>query len=146
MNQGVAHADLSTRQRPKMTTVCGLLALVMLLAFAGIGAWNYSRHGLPGVWTALLSVVTCWLSATSALILTGLFTNTANALQAQLGSIALRTMVPLMFAIVLEQSVPWLANTGLFATMVPAYLVALATETLLSVWLIGPARSVAKAS
>jgi hypothetical protein len=146
VNQGVSHADLSTRQRPKLATVCGLLALVMILAFAGIAAWNYSRHGVPGIWTALLSVVTCWLAATSALVVAALFTNTPQALQGQLGSIILRTVVPLVFAIFLEQQVPFLAQTGLFATMVPAYLVALATETLLSVWLIGPARSVAKAS
>lgn len=118
----------------------------MLLTLAALAAWGYSNHGLPGVWSALVAVVICWLSATAALVLAVMFAGSTQVLQAQLGGILLRTVVPLMLAIVLEQQVPFLSEAGLFGMMVPAYLVALATETLLSLWLIGPARSVAKAS
>jgi hypothetical protein len=146
VNTGGAFADVPARQRPRMTTVCGLLALVMLLTLAAMSAYAHRTHGTAGVWAAVIAVGVCWVASTAALILSASLAGTAQALQGQLGSILLRTVLPLVSAIVLEKQVPWLAEAGIFGMMVPAYLVSLAAETLLSLWFAGPARSVAKAS
>lgn len=118
----------------------------MIVTFVGLAAWGNATHGAAGIWTAALSVVVCWLCATAALIVAGRAAGTPNALNAQLSSIGLRTVIPLVVVIVVEGQVPYLAKAGLFGMMVPAYLVSLVAETLLSIWHAGPARSVAKAS
>ena len=94
----------------------------------------------------MIAVSVCWICSTAALVVSGLMANTPLAVQGQLVSILLRTALPLMAAIFLEQQVPMLAAAGIFGMMVPAYLVSLVTETLLAVWLAGGTRSVAKAS
>lgn len=118
----------------------------MALTFAALAAWGFSRHGQAGLWAAVVAALICWLSATAALILTALFVGTTQAFQSQLGGIMLRTMVPFALGLFIQQQSSYLAGAGFFGLLVLAYLVALATETLLCVWLIGPARSVAKAS
>ena len=118
----------------------------MLGSFAALSTYAHGTHGAAGVWAAAIAVGICWLASTAALIVSGLWVNTPNAVNGQLGSILLRTVVPLVAAIVLEKQVPFLAAAGIFGMMVPAYLVSLVAETLLSLWLAGPTRSVAKAS
>lgn len=118
----------------------------MLITLAALTAWGSSSHGQAGIWAAVIATLVCWVCSTAALIVSGLVTNTPMALQGQLASIMLRTALPLMAAIFLEQQVPMLAAAGIFGMMVPAYLVSLVTETLLAVWLVGGTRSVAKAS
>lgn len=145
MNPGGSHSS-SPSQRPKLAAACGVLALVMLVTLAALAAWGSSSHGQAGIWTAVIAVLVCWICSTAALIVSGLVANTPLAVQGQLASILLRTALPLMAAIFLEQQVPMLAAAGIFGMMVPAYLVSLVTETLLAVWLAGGTRSVAKAS
>jgi hypothetical protein len=146
VNPGGSHGDPSHPQRPQLATACGLLALVMILPLIGLVAWGYSRHGQPGVIAAVVAVLVCWLSATIALVLAGLLAGTPLSLQGQLASVFPRTLVPILFAIFFEMAVPPLAQAGIFGMMVPAYLVALTTETLLSIWLTGSPGTVAKAS
>ena len=118
----------------------------MLATLGALVAWGSSAHGTAGIWAAVIAVLVCWVCSTAALIVSGLVANTPLAIQGQLASIMLRTVLPLMAAIFLEQQVPMLAAAGIFGMMVPAYLVSLVTETALAVWLAGGIRSVAKAS
>ena len=118
----------------------------MVLPFAGLAWWGNAQYGLPGIVAALVAVLVCGLSAGVALIISGLLTGTPQALNGLLGSIMLRTFVPFALAVFLHMQVPYLADAGVFGMTVVAYLVALVTETLLTLWLIGPTRSIAKAS
>lgn len=118
----------------------------MAVTFAALAAWGNASHGLPGVYAAGFATLVCWACSTAALLVAGRAAGTPGALNAQLASIGLRTVIPLVVAITVEGQVPYLAKAGLFGMMVPAYLVSLVAETLLSIWHAGPARSAAKAS
>ncbi len=117
----------------------------MVVTMVALGFWGHATHGEAGIAAAVLAVLVCWFSATAALVVAGRSAGTPNALNAQLASIGLRTVVPLVVAIGVEGQVPYIAQAGLFGMMVPAYLVSLVAETLLSIWHAGPTRSVAKA-
>jgi hypothetical protein len=118
----------------------------MLLPLAGLGWWGFANFGGAGIVAALVAVLVCGLPAAAALVVSGLLTGTPQALNGLLGSILLRTFIPFALAVVLHLQVPYLAEAGVFGMTVVAYLVALVTETLLTLWLIGPTRSIAKAS
>lgn len=117
----------------------------MLATLIALALWGNSKYGQPGIVAAVVAASVCWLCATAALVVAGRVAGTPNALNGQLASIGLRTVIPLIVAIALDGQVPYLAAAGFFGMMVPAYLVSLVAETLLSVWHAGPARSVAKA-
>jgi hypothetical protein len=118
----------------------------MLFPLVGLVWWGAVEHGTAGVLAAFAAVLVCGISACVALLVAGLFSGTQQAVHGLLGSILLRTFVPFAFALVLAWQVPYLAAAGVFGMTAIAYLVALVAETLLTLWLIGPTRSMAKAS
>lgn len=145
MNAGGQPDPVNDRKRPGIAAACGVLALVMGIALPVFIWWGNSQHGTEGVVAAIVAVAVCWLCASAALVISGLFVGTPFALQSNLASIGLRTVLPIVIAIFLDRQVPVLSQAGVFGMMVPAYLLSLLTETLLALWLMGPIRPVAKA-
>jgi hypothetical protein len=137
VNPGGPHADNPAWQRPKLTTVLGLHALVMILAGIAICAWGYSHDGWPGLCAGAIAVGVCWLSAAAALAINVLLVGTPQAMNAQLGAILLKTMLPLGAGIFLQQNISWLREANVFGMMVPAYLVSLVVVTILLLRLVG---------
>jgi len=128
-----------------LVAACGLLALAMALCAAGLIWWGYSRSDVIGIQAASIAVLIAWACATAALVLSGTFAGTPNALNATLGSIGLRTAGPILLGIVVDRQFPPLSEAGLLGMLVFAYLVALVVETLLALSLVGPIRVVQKA-
>lgn len=146
MNAGGQYDESSSRRRPSLALLCAILAAVMLLALPLFLAWGYNQHGAAGLQAAAVAVGVCWICATAALVVSGLFVGTSQSLNASLGSIGLQTGLPILIGVVLDSQIPVLAEAGVMGMMLAAFLVALAAKTLLVLWLIGPVRPpVAKA-
>ncbi len=128
-----------------LAIACGLLAVIMLVAFVAIAFWGSSQHGTNGIIAAAVAVGICWICATAALTITGLLAETPLKLHGMLVSILLRTMLPAVFGVVLQSQVPWLAQANVMGMLVAAFMVALVAETSLAVWLTSSTRSVVKA-
>ena len=109
------------------------LLLVSLLVFAAVACFSFPRHGNVGVLASAVASFLCFVSAATALFVTGMTAGTPNALSASLLGILLRTMVPFFVCILLNQAFSPLADAGLFGMVLVNYFVVLAVETALAV-------------
>lgn len=125
---------------------CALLAAAIAPAGALAGWQAYTRHSTTGLQAALLAAVTCWLSATAALVLTGLLTGTPQATSGILGGTVVRLGGPLLVTAACAASRSPLSAAGLFGYMVVFFLYGLALETLLLIGLVRAAKSQASPS
>ncbi len=120
-----------------------ILSLAILTAtvwavWSGLAAWQYAsgRPGSGTVVASFIAAVLCWASASAALLITAATSAGANGLTGLMLAIFCRTGLPLIAAVALHVSVEALAAAGLFGYVLLFYLIALAVETALSVWLI----------
>jgi hypothetical protein len=113
-----------------------MLVAAMTLGGFALAAYQYARHGIPGVEAAAIALATCGLSSLSALIIAGRLRGTPFAVAAQLGGSLLRTMPPLAVVLILQRLVPGLAAAGLFGCMLASFLFSLLIETVLLVRLV----------
>lgn len=122
---------------------CSILTAAMLPAGALAGWHAYARHSTAGLQAALLAAVTCWLSATVALVLAGLLAGTPQAISGILGGTLVRLAGPLLVVVGCAAAGSPLAAAGLFGYMAVFFLYVLLIETLLLIGLVRAASSFA---
>lgn len=129
--------------RLSLPVACSILAAAMAPAGALAGWSAYARHSTAGLQAALLAAVTCWLSATVALILAGLLAGTPQAISGILGGTLVRLAGPLLVTAGCAASHSPLSAAGMFGYMVVFFLYALAIETVLLIGLVRSSSSLA---
>jgi FtsH-binding integral membrane protein len=87
---------------------------------------------MTGLAAAGIAALTCWLSGSLALVATYLGQRLGAALHGVLIGMFFRMGLPLVVGFVLQKSNPPLAEAGVLTMILALYLVALVTETLLS--------------
>lgn len=115
---------------------CSILTAAMLPAGALAGWWAYAHHAMAGLQAVLLAAVTCWLSATVALVLAGLLAGTPQAISGILGGTLVRLAGPLLVVAGCAAARSPLAAAGLFGYMAVFFLYVLVIETLLLIGLV----------
>jgi hypothetical protein len=123
--------------RLSLPAACALLAGATLAAAIVVGWYAHARQQTTGLEAALEAAVTCWLSATGALIVGGLLAGTPNAVSGILGGTLLRLAGPLLVTAANGAAGTPVYRAGLFGYMVVFFLYTLAVETLLLVSVIG---------
>ncbi|RLS52096.1 MAG: hypothetical protein DWH91_17490 [Planctomycetota bacterium] len=126
---------LAQGERPSIWAVVKrllLLAGVMALAGVVVGYWN-QELGATGPHLVWMSATCCGLSASAALILVAVTVSTSWAFQGILGSILLRTFIPLAMGIIWVVIHAEWSTKKLIAVHVPLFLVSLTVETILVV-------------
>ena len=124
-----------------LPAACALLAAATLAA-AVIACWYAQARPTPGMEKAgiaapVVAAVTCWLSATSALTITGLLAGMPNAVSGILGGTLVRLAGPLMVTAANGAAGTPVFQAGLFGYMVVFFVYTLIVETLLLVAVIG---------
>ncbi len=113
-----------------------LLVGTLLVGVVIAGFVMQQKYGTPGVIATLCAGAICSISGVAALVVTGFGTGQKDGLTYTLGSIAIRTGIPLGSAIVVSNTIPYLAKAGFFGVIIVLYLLTLSAETLLSVRLL----------
>ncbi|MDX1964887.1 MAG: hypothetical protein SFX18_17185 [Pirellulales bacterium] len=109
--------------------------LITGLAFNGFGL-NRRENVSPGVWVVgLIAVGICLLTGGVALGITALRPRDARGVSYILGAMLLRMSVPLLALAMLSQKLDELGLVKFSLQLVPYYLIMLAIETLLSLWI-----------
>lgn len=128
--------------RVRIRLVCGLLLLAgALLALFPLVAWyHFPQHGWLSVQAAAVAGAICGVSASAALLITALFP-TQQAVQGLLLSMLIRMGLPLGLGLLLSETNEPLARANVFGMIVINYLLALALETVLAVWVTGANKS-----
>ena len=126
---GKLPAGLRSRVLKSLGVLSGVLA-VMWMVDAGcvIGAFSSDEAQVAG-----LAAVVCWLSSGMALGVTFAGALAGKAIAGALGGIVFRTGLPLL-AMAVGSLIPWLARSGFPGRIVTYFLVSLAVETILAVW------------
>ncbi len=120
----------------RASRLAGLLTVILALAwpiYAGIG---YGLHGAAGIWSATAAGIVCWLAAFGALLLAALVTGRNAVVISVLGGMALRLGIPLVFGILAKERSAVLAEGDILSMVLAYYLLALPTETWLSLKLV----------
>lgn len=118
---------------------CALLAALVLAAYLPAAWVAYGRSGQVGIIAAAIAAVVCLLPSMAALWVTHAFANTPQAIVAALGSILLRTMVPLLVTVVLVSASEAMAGAELMGLTFVFYLLTLSAETVLATRLVNAA-------
>ncbi len=118
-----------------MREACILSAvLVPVFGLAGVVWWQvFGAQSLPAF---LLPAGICLLFGVLALLVQEQAIRRESDLAGSLGAILLRTLGPMLFAVVLPHWNPGLVEQRIFPAFVGCYLLTLAVETVLSVWLV----------
>ncbi|HJT35367.1 MAG TPA: hypothetical protein VJ783_25300 [Pirellulales bacterium] len=122
--------------RLSVPVACVVLTAAMAPAGALAGWHAYARHSTLGLQAALLAAGTCWLSATAALVLTGLLAGTPQAISGILGGTLVRLAGPLLVTVGSAVSRSPLASAGLFGYLVVFFFYVLIIETSLLLGLV----------
>ena len=93
-----------------------------------------------------LAGVVCWAGSGGALLVSGLFRHSSQAVSAMLLGMFFRMGLPLMVIFLLLSSGGPLLDAGVVGMIVVYYLISLVVETILSLRLVGPQQQVSKAS
>lgn len=109
----------------------GLLLAVMSLALLVVGPLGYGQYGPAGLVAAVLAATVCLASAGLALWACESCRRPEQVLQAMILGLALRTGIPLGFALAAEAA-GLLAWAGLVYQLLACYAVALGSELVLS--------------
>jgi len=123
---------VSSPRKPQLIASCLWLSLALLLAFPLFAWYGFSQHGNTGLLVAAIAGGVCWLGATLALICSAMFRGQQQALNGMLLGMLFRMGLPLGTGVILSQQVGFLAEAGIFGTILVYYLLALVVETLLS--------------
>lgn len=114
----------------------GMLSMAVLLAYPLVAWWGYLQHGPGGLSAALVAALVCWLGAALALLVTWLLDAPETAVSSLLLSMSFRMGLPLVGGLLLHQAGGPLASSGVFGMVLIFYLVTLAVETPLSLWIL----------
>jgi len=126
---------------PRIIWCQGILLAALGLMFPLVAYVGWTKSEQAGLIAATVAFLICWLPNAAALAMIGILNDPQNSVQIVLGGMLLRMGLPLGTVILLMQSRHWLVDAH-FAPMVLAfYLVALAVETLLSLWTLGGSRT-----
>ncbi len=113
-----------------------ILLVVLTIGATIAGYFMQQKQGEAGVIATICAAAICSVSGVGALVLTGYGTSQKDGLSYTLGSILIRTGIPLGLAVVISDTQPYLKEAGIFGIIVVLYLLTLALETLLSVRLL----------
>lgn len=113
-----------------------ILVAVLVVGAVIAGYFMQQKQGEAGLIATICATAICVVSGVGALVLTGYGTSQKDGLSYTLGSILIRTGIPLGSAVVVTDTQPYLKEAGFFGIIVVLYLLTLALETLLSVRLV----------
>jgi hypothetical protein len=116
----------------------GLVAGVVVVAWLPIAAVAYAISGSAGVIAAAVAAGVCLIGAEFALIAMLPFGGPSAAMQFLAVGMLARTLIPLVAGVVLHLTVPFLAAAGMIFYLLVFYMIALATETVLTLAKIPP--------
>lgn len=116
--------------------LAGILTLVLAVVCAAAVGWRFAVGDRVGCAAVVVAAAGSWLGAACALVIAAWVRGPHAALAASLGGMLVRMAIPLAAALVAQRMDPSLAEAGVFGWTVLFYLVALATETLLSLRLL----------
>lgn len=126
---GLHFARLRSRLLKALVVLSGVLAATWVVdARYFLGAFRSAEAQAAG-----LAAIVCWLSSGIALIATFAGAIVGRAIAGALGGIVFRTGLPLL-AMAAGSQIPWLARNGFPGRIVTYFLVSLAAETILAVW------------
>ncbi len=123
------------RALPRGFLLARLVLLAGVMGLAGLIAWwwNGKHHGSAGAEFAIFSMVSCTVSAGTALWVVGMTTGGPQAFTGVMSSILFRTLGPLIAAAAWQLSHPGWPIDNLIQIHVPLFLVSLTVETILVV-------------
>jgi hypothetical protein len=120
----------------RLPAACSLLALTLAVAAALAGSVEHGRHGTLAAVAVGVAALTCWLSATAALVLAARLSSTRWGVPGIMAAGFVRFSLPLMVVAASALVQGPLSRAGLFGYMVAFFLLALLVETLLLVGVI----------
>lgn len=116
----------------------GMLAGVVVAAWLPVAPLAYAISGSAGMIAAAVAAGLCLVGAVVALVATLPFRAASGAMYTLAIGMLARTFIPLAAGVVLHARVPLLAGAGVIEYLLIFYLIALATETVLTVAKIPP--------
>jgi hypothetical protein len=119
-----------------MLRSCAWLTLIIIFALLVAIAIVGSSRGAAGIAASAVAAGVCWIGSMAALVVTGLSSRSNHAVQGHLLGMFFRLGLPLVAGIAIKNSGGTLAQAGTFGLIVVFYLIALVTETVLSLRLI----------
>lgn len=128
-----------TPGRLTLPTACVLLTGATLVAAVLVGWHAYTRQQAAGLEAALAAAATCWLFATTALVLTVWLAGSPNAVSGILGGTLIRLAGPLLVTAANGATRTPIFQAGLFGYMTVFFVYTLAVETVLLLGMIGGA-------
>lgn len=126
-------SELNRRNGLSLPTACGVLALAVGAAAALGGSIEHGRHGMLAAAALLVAALTCWASATVALVIAARLAGTRWAVSGIMAAGLVRFSLPLVVVAASALVQGPLSGAGLFGYMVGFFLLALIVETLLLV-------------
>ncbi len=118
-----------------------VLALPVLAMFPFVAWYLYEQSGGMGLLAAAVAGAICLAAGILALAVTDVSRDLGNPLAGLLGSILIRTMLPLFAGVAIHTSAGPLAAAGTFGAILVFYLVTLAAETMIVASSLGRERS-----
>lgn len=131
--------DRSSALTGRLALSCAILLSVQLLALVAVGGFALSAYGYPSLPPVLTAWLLCTFASLAALVISARFACTPYAMHVHLGTMLIRMGLPLAGLLLLPRLFTSLDGAGLIYAMIPLYLIALLTETLLSTRHVSPA-------
>lgn len=138
MTSSGTDSTASSRRQASTVSACLYLTLALMAAFPAFAGYGYYHAGQTGIWAAALAGLVCWVGASAALAIAGLFTNPQQATVGLLLGMFFRMGLPLGAGFLFSMQGGPLVEAGLLGILVTYYLVALVAETLLSLRFVSP--------
>lgn len=126
-------SELNRRTGLSLPAACCWLALAVGIAAALGGSIEHGRHGALAAVALIVAALTCWLSATVALVLAARLAGTRWAVPGIMAAGLVRFSLPLLVVAASALVQGPLSGAGLFGYMVGFFLLALLVETVLLV-------------
>lgn len=145
MNESLVRSESGTPAGLLPSTARGgavLLLSLVALSLPLAGSLAHARSGWTGVLAVIVAAAVCCLSAIMALVLTERFRGTQNAVPALMGSMLIRTMVPLGIGFAISRTHRELFEVGIFGWVLVYYLGCLPLETVVAVRVLGQRQDV----
>jgi uncharacterized membrane protein len=118
-----------------------VLAAAMGVILGGAAYVGSQRAGVDGATAAVVAFLVCWIPNAVSLLVMSMIRDPQLSVSAMMVSMMIRMAVPMVFIVFLMQTHHWLAGAGALTMVVIFYLVALAVETPLSLWVIKTSRT-----
>ncbi len=116
--------------------LAAVLTAVMVGALPIYVAVGYGLLGMAGIWSAITACVVCWVGTLVALVVAAAARGPNAAILSLVGGMFFRMGLPLVFGLVAEERSGALAEGRILAMVLAYYLLALPTETYLSLKLV----------